>query len=71
MNEGREFSLGLPERTEGWFFERFGATGERDGGRRMYMDYVGDDLSKDLVNREGPVGHDGGASRNLSSCRST
>ena len=63
FDESREFLLGLPKGTESRFFERFGATGERNGGRGMYVDDVGDNLSKDLVNRKGSMGHDGGAGR--------
>jgi len=61
LDEDWEFRLGLPKRAESRFFEGFGATGERDGGRRMYVDDMGDNLSEDLVNCEGSMDHGGGA----------
>ena len=52
--------LSLPKCAESWFFERFGAASERDGCRRVCVDYPGGHLSKDLVDPEGLMGHDDG-----------
>ena len=59
FNERREFILDLPKRTESRLLEGFGATSESYGSRRVYVDYVGDYVSEDLINHKGLVEHDG------------
>jgi len=65
FDEGRQLILNFPKRAESWFFEEFGATSKRDGGRSMYVGHPGGHLSKDLVDHEGSMGHGGGAGKSL------